>query len=76
MTFKSYVQNKNSPIRTGSRSVILIVSELTYFELNMRAIPTWVDKVHDRDKLEQWQVILNIIGVYHVLFIILWVSLI
>ena len=20
----------------------------------MRAVPTWVDKVHDRDKVEQW----------------------
>ena len=20
----------------------------------MRAVPTWVDKVHDRDKIEQW----------------------
>lgn len=22
--------------------------------LEMRAVPTWVDKVHDRDKQEQW----------------------
>ena len=22
--------------------------------LEMRAVPTWVDKVHDRDKAEQW----------------------
>ena len=20
----------------------------------MRAVPTWIDKVHDRDKVEQW----------------------
>ena len=20
----------------------------------MRAVPTWVDKVHDKDKVEQW----------------------